>query len=191
MPGAGLRNALANEVKLASVQQFPPDFFTSLHSYGFGQGGRHVHIEPRPLILGTARLYFEGVSVLHGGKLEYNLTDIKGTRVEHEMSLPDAKIQGSLFDVPVLTAGLFDRRNRYRLFREKILPALYGMREELCALYCEDNGRPGIEPVILAGTSLLQFMEKAPDRQAAELVKLHGASGICVGNLVGLGRLDA
>ena len=89
------------------------------------------------------------------------------------MSLPDAKIQGSLFDVPVLTAELFDQKNRYRLFREKILPALYRMREGLCSLYCDNNGRPGIEPVILAATSLLQFMEKAPDRQAAELVKLH------------------
>lgn len=89
------------------------------------------------------------------------------------MSLPRAKSQGSLFDVPVLTAGLFDQKNRYRLFRERILPALHKVRGELCELYCEDNGRPGIEPVVLAGVTLLQFMEKAPDRQAADLVKLH------------------
>jgi hypothetical protein len=89
------------------------------------------------------------------------------------MSLPTAKTQGSLFDVSFLMAGLFDPKSRYRLFREKILPALYEARESLCALYCEGNGRAAIEPVIPAGVTLLQFMEKVPDRQAAEMVKLH------------------
>ena len=89
------------------------------------------------------------------------------------MSLPRAKTQGSLFDVSFLTAGLFDPKNRYRLFREKILPALHEARETLCALYCEDNGRPAIEPVVAAGVTLLQFMEKMPDRQAVEMVKFH------------------
>ncbi len=38
------------------------------------------------------------------------------------MSLPEAKRQGSLFDVPVLAAGLFTNpAGRYRLFREKIM----------------------------------------------------------------------
>jgi len=78
-----------------------------------------------------------------------------------------------LFDVSFLMTGLFDRKNRYRLFREKILPALYEAREPLCALYCEDNGRPAIEPVVAAGVTLLQFMEKIPDRQAVEMLKLH------------------
>ena len=89
------------------------------------------------------------------------------------MSLPGAKTQGSLFDVSFLMTGLFDPRNRYRLFREKILPALREARERLCALYCEDNGRPAIEPVVAAGVTLLQFMEKMPDRQAADMVKFH------------------
>ena len=89
------------------------------------------------------------------------------------MSLPRAKTQGSLFDVSFLMTGLFDPKNRYRLFREKILPALWEAREQLCALYCEDNGRPAIEPVVAAGVTLLQFMEKMPDRQAAEMVKFH------------------
>jgi len=89
------------------------------------------------------------------------------------MSLPNEKKQGSLFDVAFLMTGLFDPKNRYRLFREKILPALYEAREQLCALYCDDNGRPAIEPVVAAGVTLLQFMEKIPDRQAAEMVKLH------------------
>ena len=90
------------------------------------------------------------------------------------MSLPTEKRQGSLFDVPVLAAGLFvNPADRYRLFREKVMPALWAKREELAALYCEDNGRPGIEPVLMLAVSLLQFMEKIPDRKAEEHVRLH------------------
>lgn len=90
------------------------------------------------------------------------------------MSLPDEKRQGSLFDVPVLAAGLFKNpADRYRLFRQKVMPALWAKREELAALYCPDNGRPGIEPVLMTAVSLLQFMEKAPDRKAEECVRLH------------------
>jgi len=89
------------------------------------------------------------------------------------MSLPQAKVQSSLFDVSFLMAGLFDPKDRHRLFREKILPALRDAREQLCALYCEGNGRPAIEPVVAAGVTLLQFMAKMPDRQAVEMVKFH------------------
>ncbi len=39
-------------------------------------------------------------------------------------------------------------------------------REKLAACYCEENGRPGIEPVLLLGISVLQFLERAPDREA-------------------------
>lgn len=89
------------------------------------------------------------------------------------MSIEYGHLQGSLFGVAVLAGELFDPLDRYRLFREKILPALYARRQDLCALYCEDNGRPAIEPVIMAGVTLLQFMEKMPDAKAAECVRLH------------------
>lgn len=89
------------------------------------------------------------------------------------MSLPRAKVQRSLFDASMLVGHLFPAGCRYRVFREKILPVLWGKRDELCALYCEDNGRPAIEPVIAMAVTLLQFMEKVPDRQAAENVRLH------------------
>jgi len=89
------------------------------------------------------------------------------------MSLPKAKVQRTLFDAPVLVADLFKPNDRYRLFREKIMPTLWGMRSELAELYCNDNGRPSIEPVIALAVTLLQFMEKAPDRKAAENVRLH------------------
>jgi transposase len=90
------------------------------------------------------------------------------------MSLPEPKVQRTLFDVPVLVGGLFaNPADRYRLFREKVMPALWGKREELAALYCAQNGRPGLEPVLMTAVSLLQFMEKAPDRKAEEYVRLH------------------
>jgi hypothetical protein len=54
-----------------------------------------------------------------------------------------------------------------------VLPALEQERAALCALYCEANGRPGIEPVVMAGVTLLQFMEKLPDRQAAEAIRVN------------------
>jgi hypothetical protein len=90
------------------------------------------------------------------------------------MSLPPPKVQRTLFDVPVLTGGLFaNPADRYRLFREKVMPALWGKRVEPAALYCAENGRPGLEPVLLMAVSVLQFMEKVPDRKAEEYVRLH------------------
>ena len=89
------------------------------------------------------------------------------------MSLPELKVQKCFFDVAVLLENFFEPSNRYRLFRQNILPALHAKREQLCALYCEDNGRPAVEPVLMLGVSLLQFMEKMPDRKALELVKMH------------------
>ncbi len=68
---------------------------------------------------------------------------------------------------------LFQEHSPYRLFREKILPVLGAARSQLADLYCQDNGRPAIEPVIMAGTVLLQFMEKVPDRKAVSHLKLH------------------
>jgi transposase len=89
------------------------------------------------------------------------------------MSLPPKESQITAFDVPYLAEGLFKKTDRYRLFREKILPALRRAREKLALLYCAENGRPAIEPVIMAGVTLLQFMEKAPDRKAIENIRLH------------------
>lgn len=90
------------------------------------------------------------------------------------MSLPSQNRQGSLFDVPVLAGGLFaNPADRYRIFRHKVMPALWAKREALATLYCLDNGRPGLEPVLMTAVSLLQFMEKVPDRKAEECVRLH------------------
>ena len=89
------------------------------------------------------------------------------------MSLPKPKSQSSFFDVDFLADGLFAPDDPYRLFRKKIGPALRRARAALEGLYCAGNGRPGIDPAVLAGVSLLQFMEKVPDRQAARQARLH------------------
>ena len=81
--------------------------------------------------------------------------------------------QQSFYHTSFVCGELFGRADRYRLFRERILPQLFTLRERLEALYCEQNGRPAIDPVLLCGVTLLQFMEKASDRRATEQVAYH------------------
>jgi transposase len=82
-------------------------------------------------------------------------------------------LQRSFCDTSFVCGELFGTADRYRLFREKILPQLLALRPRLEALYCEANGRPAIDPVLLCGVTLLQFMEKVSDRRAAEHVAYH------------------
>jgi hypothetical protein len=90
------------------------------------------------------------------------------------MSLPDFDTQGSLFEsLGSLAANLFSDEDKYKLFASKIWPLLAKSREELASCYVVDNGRPGVEPVVLLGVLIFQFLERVPDRQAAELVKYH------------------
>jgi transposase len=90
------------------------------------------------------------------------------------MSLPSFDTQGSLFgNLASLAPTLFSESDRYKLFAQKIWPVLAKTRPQLEACYVTENGRPGIEPVVLLGTLILQFLERAPDRQAAELVRYH------------------
>ena len=89
------------------------------------------------------------------------------------MSIPKQDHQATFCDASFLAQDLFDKKDRYDVFRKKVLPALQAIRNDLCQLYCWDNGRPGIEPVLMAGVTLLQFMEAVPDRKAIEHVRLH------------------
>ncbi len=52
------------------------------------------------------------------------------------------------------------------LLREHIRPALEARRRELEAMYAQRMGRPEVDPVFLTGVTLLQMMERLPDRQA-------------------------
>jgi hypothetical protein len=89
------------------------------------------------------------------------------------MTLSRHDPQMSFFDVSFLAENLFDGQDTYSLFRREVLPALEARRKELGAMYCADNGRPALDPVLVAAVTLLQFMEKAPDRQALERVRFH------------------
>ena len=89
------------------------------------------------------------------------------------MSVPKQDPQATFLDTYFLIQDLFDDSDKYVIFRNAVLPALQDIREELCQMYCLDNGRRGIEPVLMAGVTLMQFMESVPDRKAAENVRLH------------------
>ena len=89
------------------------------------------------------------------------------------MSVKPIDGQRSFYHSSYLCGELFGPANRYRLFREKIWPKLMELRPRLHSLYCEDNGRPAVDPVRLCGVTLLQFMEKVADRSASEHVAYH------------------
>ena len=90
------------------------------------------------------------------------------------MSLPQFDIQGSLFEsLGAIAPDLFKENDKYKLFARKVWPVLARCRQELAECYQTDNGRPGVEPVVLLGVLIFQFLERVPDRQAVELVKYH------------------
>ena len=89
------------------------------------------------------------------------------------MSVKPVDSQRSFYHTDYLCGDLFGPANRYRLFREKIWPKLLECSPKLHALYCEQNGRPAIDPALLCGVTLLQFMEKVADRAATQNVVYH------------------
>jgi transposase len=90
------------------------------------------------------------------------------------MSLPQFDAQRpSLEDVGSIVPALFDGQNKYQLFAQKVWPVLVGCREQLAECYTRDDGRPAVEPVVLLGVLILQFLERVPDRQAVEMVRYH------------------
>ncbi len=87
------------------------------------------------------------------------------------MSLPSFSTQSELFSTAGLSASLFAPTDRYRLFAKLVYPALAAARAALEPCYCSENGRVALEPVLLLGTSILQFLDGVPDRQAVELLR--------------------
>jgi transposase len=86
------------------------------------------------------------------------------------MSLPKLDLQRTFFEPEILFPGLAQTpgAERFSFFAERILPELRKRRPELEKMYCADNGRPAEEPVRMLAALILQFMERLPDRQAAE-----------------------
>jgi len=90
------------------------------------------------------------------------------------MSLPAFDTQGTLFgSLASVGAALFTEGDRFKLFAEKIWPHLAAARPALAECYHTGNGRPALEPVVMLGVVIFQFLERTPDRQTAELVKYH------------------
>jgi hypothetical protein len=54
----------------------------------------------------------------------------------------------------------------FALFQDLVRPAIEVRRQELEAMYARVMGRPEIDPVFLTGVTILQMMERLPDRQA-------------------------
>ncbi len=101
------------------------------------------------------------------------------------MSLPDFSTQAALFSISSRTDLLFGATDRYRLFASKIYPLLVSARAQLEKLYCLDNGRPAVEPVLLSGVSLLQYLEGMPDRQAVEQLRYHAGWSFALNRSLG------
>jgi hypothetical protein len=101
------------------------------------------------------------------------------------MSLPAFTTQAELFSTAGLSGCLFGPADRYRLFALKIYPVLVQARAQLEGCYCADNGRVALEPVLLLGVSLLQYLEAIPDRRAVDLLRYHAGWNFALNRQLG------
>lgn len=63
------------------------------------------------------------------------------------------------------------RAEFFVFFAETVFPRLTQYRPVLAPFYHPQDGRPALEPVRLLGVLILQFVERLPDRQAAEAMQ--------------------
>ena len=101
------------------------------------------------------------------------------------MSLPSFSMQAELFSTAGLSATLFEQTDRYRLFAQVVYPAVVAAREKLEKCYCAENGRVAIEPVLMLGVSLLQYVDGLPDRQAVEMLRYHAGWNFALNRQLG------
>jgi len=101
------------------------------------------------------------------------------------MSLPEFSTQSYLFSTAALSASLFPEADRYRLFAKLVYPRLVKVRSKLATLYCAEDGRAAIEPVLLLGVSILQFLDGEPDRAAVEMLRYHAGWSFALNRQLG------
>ena len=101
------------------------------------------------------------------------------------MSLPVFSTQAELFSTAGLSSNLFSQTDRYRLFAQVVYPAVVAAREKLEKCYCAENGRVAIEPVLMLGVSLLQYVDGLPDRQAVEMLRYHAGWNFALNRQLG------
>ena len=79
------------------------------------------------------------------------------------MSPPKFDVQGSPFEsLGSIAAKLFDQKDKYKLFATKVWPVLVRYRQELAECYDPGEERPWIEPAVLLGVLIFQFLERVP-----------------------------
>jgi transposase len=118
-------------------------------------------------------IYRRGIICDRAKKVIFFSVDAPTEKKGDRMSLPDFNSQIELLGLQLQRDKLFEAQDRYRVFAERVYPVLMKARERLEGCYCLENGRPAKEPVLVLGVSLLQFMERLPDRQAVEHLKYH------------------
>jgi len=101
------------------------------------------------------------------------------------MSLPDFSTQAELFSTAGLSASMFAPTDRYRLFAKLVYPRLAATRATLEKCYCLENGREALEPVLMLGASILQYLDGVPDRQAVELLHYHAGWNFALNRQLG------
>jgi hypothetical protein len=101
------------------------------------------------------------------------------------MSLPTFSTQAELFSTAGLSGRFFAATDRYRLFAQKVYPVLAQLRGQLEVCYCAQDGRAAVEPVLLLGLSLLQYLEAVPDRQAVDLLHYHAGWNFALNRQLG------
>src|SRR5580704_8433230 len=106
------------------------------------------------------------------------------------MSLPELSPQMDLYSAEQFLASDFEAADPYRLFSERAYPLLLAARPALAEAYCQSNGRPATEPVLMLGVSVLQFMDRLPDRAAAQHLKYHLGWKLALHRPLGLESFD-
>jgi transposase len=101
------------------------------------------------------------------------------------VSLPAFSTQAELFSTAGLSSSLFAPSDRYRLFAQIVYPVVASARGELEKCYCADNGRVAVEPVLMLGASLLQYLDGQPDRQAVEMLRYHAGWNFALNRQLG------
>ena len=101
------------------------------------------------------------------------------------MSLADFSTQAELFSTAGLSASMFAPTDRYRLFAKLVYPRLVATRATLEKCYCLENGREALEPVLMLGASILEYLDGVPDRQAVEMLHYHAGWNFALNRQLG------
>jgi transposase len=79
------------------------------------------------------------------------------------MLTPSFPQQGSFYDPEYICDHLIPEDSFYRKFREMVSPLIKD--QMFASMYCLDNGRPPIDPSLLAMATILQFHRNLSDRE--------------------------